>query len=729
MPPTSPQLLPDDAETLDVSVPVHLTAAGVSLVIDPSAAVPRILYWGREGEFARDDLLALRQDAEGIRITEGVTAPLAASVLGLPSAGWVGAPGLEGHREGTRFSPLFELAEAGLHALPTGAAVRTAGVDSDAGLRLEITIALLESGLVRLEAELTSIATGTYDLEGMRLSLPVPTEAQEVLDFAGRHLRERSPQRSPFLVGSHLREGRRGRTGSDATPVLAAGETGFGFGGGEVWTIHTAWSGNHTTSADLGLGGVRVLSGGELLLPGEVRLAEGESYRTPYVYGSYGSGLDEAAQRFHRHLRSKPGAPASSRPVVLNTWEAVYFRQDLASLVALAERGARVGAERFVLDDGWFRGRRNDRAGLGDWQVDAGVWPDGLGPLVEKVRALGMDFGLWFEPEMVNEDSDLARAHPEWILAPGERLPLPGRNQQVLNVANPEAYRYLLESMSELIERYSIDYLKWDHNRDLLEPGDRVTGRPGVHRQTRAVYALIDELRARHPGIEIESCSSGGGRVDLGILERTDRVWASDCIDALERQQIQRWTGQLLPPEYVGSHVGSPVAHTTKRRHTLAFRAATALFGHFGIEWDLRDASDEELEELAAWVELYKSERALLHSGRTWRADHPDPAYWVHGVVSESADRALFAFVATGTGVAAHPGKVRLPGLRDDQRYRLEAVDLCRESLMKGGAGQPGWTASPQWLHGGTLTRAGTQAPRLYPEQAFLLRLVADDPS
>jgi alpha-galactosidase len=509
--------------------------------------------------------------------------------------------------------------------------------------------------------------------------------------------------------------------------VLAAGFRGFGFRSGEVWAVHTAWSGNHVTFAELGLTGLRILGGGELLLPGEMVLAPGKTYTTPWLYAVYGGeGLDEVAHTFHEHLRARAGHPRSPRPVVVNTWEAVYFDHNLDSLLELAKLAAGVGAERFVLDDGWFLGRRHDRAGLGDWQVDPEVWPDGLGPLVDAVRKLGMDFGLWFEPEMVNDDSNLARAHPEWILAPGDRLPLSGRHQHVLNLAIPEAFSFVLESMSSVISKHAIDYVKWDHNRDLHEAGDRTSGEPRVHAQTKAAYALMDELRRRHPGLEIESCSSGGGRVDLEVLQRTDRVWASDTIDALERQRVQRWTGLLLPPELVGSHVGAPTAHTTKRTHSLAFRAATALFGHFGIEWDLRRATPEELEELSAWVALYKGERELIHSGRTVHCDYPDQAYWAHGVVSQDLRRALFAFVTLDTSLAAPPGRIRLPGLDPDLTYRIEPIQLSAGALVRAGGGYPSWWLTAPAVRGRLLDTIGLQGPMLYPEQALLFRLIAD---
>jgi alpha-galactosidase len=265
----------------------------------------------------------------------------------------------------------------------------------------------------------------------------------------------------------------------------------------------------------------------------------------------------------------------------------VYFDADPGKLRALADEAAALGIERFVLDDGWFQGRRSERSGLGDWYVDRQVWPEGLRPLVDHVRSLGMEFGLWFEPESISPDSDLVRNHPDWLLATGGRVPPLSRLQQVLDLGHPEAWEYLLERLDALLTEYDIGFVKWDMNRDIVDGGHSPKGEPGVHRQTEALYALLDELRRRHPGVEIESCAGGGGRVDLGILERTDRVWASDTNDPLERQAIQRWTGLLLPPELLGAHVGAEHAHTTGRAHSLAFRAGTALFGHFGVELDL----------------------------------------------------------------------------------------------------------------------------------------------
>jgi len=257
-------------------------------------------------------------------------------------------------------------------------------------------------------------------------------------------------------------------------------------------------------------------------------------------------------------------------------------------------------------------------------------------------------------------------------------------------------------------------------NRDLVDTAG------AVHGQTLAVYRLLDELRAAHPGLEIESCSSGGARVDLAVLERTDRVWASDTNDALERQAIQRWTGLLLPPELVGAHVGPPEAHTTGRVHRLSFRAATALFGRFGIEWDVRGLPPAEAAELAGWIALYRAERGLLHSGRVVRGDHPDPSLWVHGVVAADQGRALFAVVTLASSAAAVPLRVRLPGLDATRHYDVEVVNPPAATEEPRLLLLESWTeAGTVRLPGSALTGIGVALPPAAPESALVLRLTA----
>jgi alpha-galactosidase len=544
----------------------------------------------------------------------------------------------------------------------------------------------------------------------------VPGVAREVLDLTGRWCRERSPQRRPLGHGAWRREGRHGRTGHDAPLLLVAGTPGFGFRSGEVWGAHLGWSGDAATWAERLADGTAVLGAAELLQPGEVRLEPGAEYATPWLYAAYSDrGLDGLSAALHTYIRARPGHPPRPRPVVLNTWEAVYFDHRLERLTKLADTAAELGVERFVLDDGWFGGRRDDTRGLGDWHVSPEVWPQGLGPLIDHVRGLGMQFGLWVEPEMVNPDSELFRAHPDWVLRTPGRLPPPWRNQQVLGLARPAAFEHVHDRLDALLREYEIAFLKWDHNRDLVDAP--------AHAQTLAAYRLLVDLRARHPQLEIESCSSGGARVDLGILARTDRVWASDTNDALERQAIQRWTALLLPPELIGAHVGPARAHTTGRTHDLSFRVATALFGHFGIEWDISAATPEERAGLAEAIAYYKRVRELLHSGETVRADHHDPAAYIHGVVAPGREEAVFAYVQLATSRDERPGAARLPGLDPERAYRTEPVTLAGGPAPQQGE-PPGWlSAGGVTLGGRALATAGLQLPVLLPEQALLLHL------
>ncbi|GAA1593638.1 alpha-galactosidase [Actinoplanes couchii] len=701
---------------------VHLTAAGTSVVLDcRGTALPSIVHWGEAlGTFTAEDLL-LSTAPQPIGFS--VDGAVRVSMVPEQSAGWLGSPGLAGHRDGRAWSTAFQVT-----GIDRGDSyVHINAFDPEAGLRLRIELELTPSGVLRARSRLTSVAPGTYWLEHLTVFLPVPSATVELLDFTGHHLRERSPQRTAFTHGLRVRENRTGRTGYDAAYLLCAGTAGFSNRQGQVWGLHTAFSGGARTIAERNYHGHSALGGGELLLPGEIGLAEGDSYTTPWIHGAFSaSGLDGISARFHDLLRSRPHHPASPRPVVVNTWEAVYFDHDLDRLTALAQAAAEVGAERFVLDDGWFGSRRTDDTGLGDWFVSADVWPDGLSPLIDVVCELGMEFGLWVEPEMINPDSELARAHPDWMMGIGHRLPGAARSQQVLDLHNPAAYAYILGRLDALLTEYDIAYLKWDHNRDLVEAGHPGSGRAGVHDQTRAVYRLLDELRERHPVVEIESCSSGGGRVDLEILERTDRVWASDCIDAHERVAIQRWTSLLLPLELIGSHVGAPVSHTTHRHLPLDMQAGNAIFGHFGIEWDLTSASAEDRARLAEWVALYKELRDLLHTGTLVHGDESDPAYSLTGVVTGTD--ALFALTATATSVSYPPGAMILPGLDPDTVWHVRPqppADVADGNAAAWGAALPWCTPRGVRLSGRVLGGSGLRLPVLYPDRVLLIRATA----
>ena len=677
--------------------------------------LPTVAHWG--AQLDERDLPGLIASADPAIMFSSLDAPRSLSLIADRSTGWSGTPAVELSANGRT---LTEWRQVEPQLGPDALHLRF----RDAGELAEVQFALAldADGVLRARPSVRAIGPHPVDVHALRVLLPLPARAGETLDFTGRWSGERRPQRAEVRDGTWSRRSRRGRPGHDASFLTVVGTPGFGFRTGELWAAHLAWSGNQEMLVERLPEGAgvhsAVLGGGELLDAGEVRLAPGEEYTGPELVLVYsGDGLDGATARLHRSLRARSGHPRSPRPLLLNTWEAVYFDHDLDRLTELADVAAEVGVERFVLDDGWFRGRRDDRAGLGDWFVDEALWPDGLLPLSRHVHERGMQFGLWFEPEMVNPDSELARAHPDWLLQ--ERAELTWRHQFVLDVSRPEVAAYLLERLDAVITAAEVDFVKWDHNRD-LHAALGADGSARVHAHTLAVYGILDELRRRHPRLEIESCASGGARVDLGILERTDRVWASDTNDPIERQGIQRWTQTLLPPELIGSHLGPAEAHTTHRHASLAFRATTALFGHAGIEWDLTQADDAALDQVRTFTALYRELRPLLHAGVTVRADHVDDGALLHGVVSDAGDHAVFAWVRTETGAGGNAVRVPIPGLRPELTYRVrerrEPGDASRHQVT-----DPGWLSADGATFTGAVLDEGLPLPVLNPGQAMLL--------
>ncbi|MEM9397796.1 MAG: alpha-galactosidase, partial [Pseudomonadota bacterium] len=561
------------------------------------------------------------------------------------------------------------------------------------------------------------------------LCLPLDPSLTQLLWLSGRWALEFQAQSLETFQGGFVRENKRGRTAHDGFPGLIVSTDHTTESDHSAAGFHLGWSGNSRMRVDQGSDGRSFLQMGELFYPGELILNEGDSYRTPTLYAAWSEqGWNGLSQQFHRHLTSKvmdQRVRGKPRPVHYNTWEALYFDHSEEKLFALAEKAARLGVERFVLDDGWFATRRNDRAGLGDWWVSSDVYPNGLGPLVNHVRQLGMQFGLWFEPEMVNPDSELFRSHPSWILeAPGLEQ-VPSRNQFVLNLSLAEVAQYLFEKISALVSEYHIDYIKWDMNRDIHHPSSG--GRAAIHRQTKAVYALMDRLRSTHRELEIESCSSGGGRCDYGVLSRTDRLWTSDSNDALERQRIQRGASLFFPLSVLGSHVGPAECHITQRRLSMRFRAATAMFGHMGLELDLFEESEEDLKLLEEAIELYKTHRDLLHGGEFLRLDAPDYMNTV-GVVSEDRTQGLFSCAKLRSHQSTLPQRQRFKGLALSKSYRVnllwprEEVSITAPSIIE----EADLLGEGSVFSGEALVCHGLQLPLMHPESCLIFYVQAE---
>lgn len=630
--------------------------------------------------------------------------------------GFLGRPTLSGHRNGKAWSTKFEVTD--FHHQGNHCAVTLR--DFHAELEVVVTFDLDAFGVLIQKATVKNIGNSDYVLNEFIHWLPLPREATQTLDFAGRWSNERQPQRRDIQIGTWVRESREGRSGHNFSIADIALTAQTSFQSGSAWATSIAWSGNSHYLVERGFDGQQSIGAGELLLAGEVILKGNESYEAPALFAVYSSqGLDGVSAAFHSHLRAREIHPTRPRPLTLNMWEALYFDHNEDKIRALVDVASEIGVERVVLDDGWFHSRRNDRSGLGDWVIDPAVWPNGLTPVIEYINSKGIEFGLWFEGEMVNPDSDLYRAHPEWILHEGDRTPPLWRHQLVLDLGHEEAYKHVLEQTSSLLAAHNIVYIKWDHNRVLVDAGH--LGAAGVRRQTQAIYRLFAELKKRHPGLEIESCASGGARIDLGVIDYVDRFWTSDNNDALERQTIQRWTSQVIPPEMLGTHIGPTHGHQTGRTLELSMRAISALFGHAGIEWNITQATAEERANLATWARYYKDNRALLHSGKSVRIDYPDEHGYLYGVISADTKKSIFAYVQLTPTVTIHPASLKFAGLDAAANYSVKAVYP---------AGKPRFMliTPPQWMDGITMSGSalatiGVSAPILAPANAVLIEI------
>jgi alpha-galactosidase len=556
-------------------------------------------------------------------------------------------------------------------------------------------------------------------------TIPMPDHITKLMSFEGRWSNEFHRATIDLFLGSVLRENRKGKTSHDNFPGAVLHAPSTNESQGECYGFHLGFSGNHRTRVELLPEQRTYIQMGELLMPSELELAQGESYESPTLYCSYSAdGFSALSNNFHGYVRQhilSPKQQAKARPVHYNTWEGIYFDHDVDTLKGLADKVAKLGVERFVLDDGWFLGRRGDFAGLGDWTVDKTIYPEGLSPIIDHVTGLGMEFGIWFEPEMVNPDSELYRAHPDWVLQTKGNEQLQFRNQLVLDLTRPEVISYLFQCINDVLTEYpSISYIKWDMNRDINHAGDAI-GRPAVSKQTHALYALIDDLKAAHPSVEIESCSSGGARIDYGVLAHTDRVWTSDSNDALDRLNIQRGCSFFFPSEVMGAHVGPRDCHITGRHISVEMRAGVAFFGHFGLEMDPRELTDHEVAALTSAIALHKKHRQLIHSGKLVRLDS-DGNSVDFGIVSEDKSQALYAYNSVTETKRTMPKKYRFNNLDKHKNYRFNLIwptqlNEYSESILskiEGGV-----------FSGELLVELGMQLPISFPQTTLIFELNA----
>ena len=701
---------------------IHLSGADTSLLMHiKTNEIPSIIYWGKKliNNIDKNNLnLIIDRPIPQAFLDDDVTL----SLLPEEGRGFFATPGLRGESNRKSWTTQFIAKDI----KSTATSVRICCEDKLAGLELIINISLIND-ILQVSNKIINKNSKPYNLHDLALTLPIPERINELMSFHGRWIQEFKTLRHKWINGTYSRENRRGRTSPDNIPYLIAGTDGFKETSGEVYGFHLAWSGNSRYNATTMTDGRKFVQFSELLLPGEILLNQNECYETPILYTTYSAeGLNKMSENFHSFLRNDKDLIKRKRekqPVHFNTWEAVYFDHKRDKLFNLVDRAADIGVERFILDDGWFPGRNGEKAGLGDWYIDKNKYPEGLSPLIEYVEKKGMEFGLWFEPEMINPDSNLFRSHPDWILSVENYKQYLGRYQYVLNLSNPDAFNYIFERIDSLLAEYNIKYIKWDMNRDLSQPGNNLN-HPSIHNQVKSLYKLLKKLEEKHPEVAIESCSSGGARIDFAILKHTNRVWTSDCNDALERQNIQKGFSYFLPPEIMGSHFGPSPAHTTQRQTSLKFRFLTCFFGHLGFEQDVLSLTDEERESLKHYVQLHKKYRNIIHNSKYFRMDTCDSNLNGYGVVNSDKSIAIISLAQLSMPEFMIPEKIRIPYLKKETNYKVTVIDrppVCGNLMKK----EPAWMDKEISLTGELLEQIGIQLPVMDPESIILLELRA----
>ena len=664
-----------------------------TLGLASDGGVPWVVYWGpRLPDVALEELAAAgAQDLTGGMLD----AVPHLSLCPEASRSFPGQPGLVAYRDGP-LQPRFTLVDSETPEI--------ALQDATLGLTLHFNIRPVgEVLLAQTWLEAKDVITLHH------LSAPVLPGPQsgDILDFSGRWIGEFQTQRSDWRKGSLTRDVRTGRSGHEAPPLAFFPEAGANNTQGTVFGLHYGWSGGHVMVAEELADGRRQIQFGHA----SGSYGTGRRFRTaPLVLACSASGLNGCAVQFQRYLRRiidwpEPDRP---RPVHYNCWEAVYFDHRPDALKDIATKAADLGAERFVLDDGWFGRRDDDTSSLGDWQVDARKWPDGLGPFIAHVKSLGMTFGLWVEPEMVNLDSDLARAHPDWVLGRDDQVE--GRQQRVLDMSRDDVRDHLFDALSQLLTTYDIEYLKWDHNRVL----------PVVEAaQTDGIYALLGRLQTAFPGVEIESCASGGGRIDAGIMQRTHRVWLSDSNDALERLRMQHNAALFLPACVTGSHVGPRTCHTSGRVLGISFRAWVAAMRHMGFEMDPRELTEDETQVLKKVTAWWKANRDWMMQADILRLDSTDPAVIAEQHLAEDGARFVVFAGRAGASDQILPRPLRLTGLEPAALYHIDLVN--REDTPKLSRGAAVLKDRAIELPGAYLMSQGVTLPWSLPETMWVL--------
>lgn len=515
------------------------------------------------------------------------------------------------------------------------------------------------------------------------------TDNFDLISLYGAHNNDRNIDRRELTSGTYVIESTRGASSMHQSPFLILIDKEGDENKGDTYAMQFIYSGSFYSAVHVDqYRNIRLQMG---LQPFDNNwiLEKGEIFSTPEVVLSYSSlGLTGLSNQLHYFVRNhilRGEWQNKSRPILINNWEATYFNFDENKLLALAEEAKKVGIELFVLDDGWFKGRNSDSSSLGDWEVDKNKLPNGLGNLIDKIHSMGLKFGLWFEPEMINEDSDLYRLHPEYVIQIKERELIYGRGQFVLDLSNKEVCDYVIESLSKILSNNKIDYVKWDMNRHITNSGSLFLNsrnqRECTHRYMLGLYYIVETLVKKYPNILFESCSSGGGRFDLGMLCYMPQTWASDNTDAICRSKIQYATSLMYPSLVVGAHVSVCPNHQVGRITPLDSRFNIAMCGNLGYELDLTLLSEQEKLEIKKQVEFYKTIRDVIQFGEYYRLLNPFTTneYGVN-FVSKTKDEVVVVYLKILSEPAAPFRILKLKGLNTEDLY----MDMSTKNIYSG---------------------------------------------
>ena len=556
--------------------------------------------------------------------------------------------------------------------------------DAASSLKLELYyVVFADRDVIARSARITNGGKEAVRLEKMMSAcLELPNGSWEAIHFHGRHAMERRLERLPLMHGTMEVGSRRGTSSHQHNPgvILCSPDATEEHGG--CYGLSLIYSGSFSMEIEMDqMDSVRAVCG---INPEffEYRLEPGEAFDTPQLMMTYsGSGLGRMSANFHsiiRHNLCRGKYKFARRPVLINNWEATYFDFNEEKILSIARQASELGIEMLVLDDGWFGSRDSDNAGLGDWFVNTDKLKGGLTDLVTGINGLGMKFGIWIEPEMVNEDSRLYREHPDWALTIPGRKPCRSRNQLVLDMSRSEVRDYVFDSIAAVLKSANVEYVKWDMNRSICDVYSAVLPkeRQGevYHRYVLGIYDLMERFTSSFPNILFEGCSGGGGRFDPAILYYSPQIWCSDDTDGIERLEIQYGTSFFYPISAVGSHVSAIPNHQTGRRTPLATRGVVAMAGSFGYEMDLNLLTEDEKEAVKAQVEDYKKYYDLIHNGDYYRLASPqgDSGFTAWQFVSGDKTRTLLNLVITHVRANAPDLWFKLRGLDPEKRYRLE---------------------------------------------------------